>query len=145
MKCKPYFSRFVFALVLPVTLLPLTACVSDPKSHFMLRELDVKQQTDYASANIILLGEQHDNPVHHQIQNEILQKLGRDNRLKAVVFEQIDWTEQGVLSQLNPGNLERLPKSIEWDKSGWPPYEIYKPLSATAVEYKATVIAGGLP
>ncbi|MBC7530754.1 MAG: ChaN family lipoprotein [Oligoflexus sp.] len=126
-------------------LLSATACVSDPKSHFALRDLDTKQQQDYASANIFLLGEQHDNPLHHQIQQEIIDKLGRDGRLRAVVFEQIDWTEQGVLSVLNPDNVKKLPKKIEWDKSGWPDYELYRPLIETAVKYKARVIAGGLP
>lgn len=126
-------------------LLSATACVSDPKSHFTLRDLDTKQQQDYAAANVFLLGEQHDNPQHHQIQQEIIEKLGRDGRLRAVVFEPIDWTEQGVLSQLNPDNVKKLPKKIEWDKSGWPDYEFYRPLIETAVKYKARIIAGGLP
>lgn len=123
----------------------LTACVSDPKSHFAMSEMDAKQQIDFAQAKVILIGEQHDNPVHHKIQQEILEKLGQQGRLRGVVFEQVDWTDQGVLSQLNAGNLEKLPSKLEWDKSGWPSYEYYRPLFETAVKYKATVIAGGLP
>ncbi|RYZ49650.1 MAG: hypothetical protein EOP07_24115 [Proteobacteria bacterium] len=121
------------------------ACVSDPKSHFMLSELDTKQQQDYAAAKVILLGEQHDNPAHHQIQAEIVERLGREGRLRAVVFEQIDWTEQGVLSQLKPSNMEDLPKKLDWDKSGWPSYEYYRPIVESAVKYNAKVVAGGLP
>jgi uncharacterized iron-regulated protein len=134
-------------LKLAAIALPLfaNACVSDPKSHFMLSELDTKQQQDYSAAKVILLGEQHDNPAHHQIQAEIVERLGREGRLRAVVFEQIDWTNQGVLSQLKSSNLEDLPKKIEWDKSGWPSYEYYRPIIETAVKYKAKVIAGGLP
>ncbi len=128
-----------------VLLLTLTACVSDPKAHFMLRELDTKQQLDFAQANIILLGEQHDNPVHHKIQQEILERLGEQGRLSSVVFEQIDWTEQGVLSQLTSQNLAGLPEKLQWAKSGWPDYSLYEPLIATAVKYNAKVIAGGLP
>lgn len=134
-----------FFLKLAAMTLLANACVSDPKSHFMLSELDTKQQQDYAAAKVILLGEQHDNPAHHQIQAEIVERLGREGRLRAVVFEQIDWTEQGVLSQLKPSNMEDLPKKLDWDKSGWPSYELYRPIIESAVKFKAKVVAGGLP
>ncbi|MBC7662148.1 MAG: ChaN family lipoprotein [Chitinophagaceae bacterium] len=136
-----------FRKIAPLLLLTtsFTACVTESKAHFSMSQLDAKQQIDFAQAKIILLGEQHDNPDHHVIQQEILEKLGHEGRLKAVVFEQVDWTEQGLLSQLKPANLGKLREKIEWDKSGWPPYDLYEPLFATAVKYKAVVIAGGLP
>ena len=95
-----------FRKIAPLLLgLTLTACVTNGKTHFTLSGLYTKEQIEFAQANVILIGEQHDDPAHHQIQNEILNILGSEGRLKAVVFEQVDWTEQGILSQRNVDNL----------------------------------------
>lgn len=121
------------------------SCASDPNAGFDIDTLPIKERTEFQNANVILLGEQHDNPIHHDIQRDVLETLGQQGRLKSVIFEQIDWENQGVLSQLNSENLGKLEKKLEWEKSGWPDYDLYEPLIETAVKYRARVVAGGLP
>ncbi len=142
-----YYKEFPVKITLALPLLAslLVACASDPNSHFVPEGMTAKDAADFANAQIILIGEQHDNPAHHKFQNEVLEKLSEQNRLKSVIFEQVDWDNQGPLSFLDRNNLNKLPKKIDWDKSGWPDYDLYRPLFETAVYARAKVIAGGLP
>ncbi len=132
-------------LLISVLLSLSVSCASDPKTHFDLESLTPKEKTDFAEAKVILLGEQHDNPLHHQIQTEILDTLGRQGRLKSVIFEQVDWEYQGALTQTNPNNVEKLGARLNWATSGWPAWEMYAPIFKTATRYRAKLIAGGLP
>lgn len=122
-----------------------TACATDPNSTFDLEALSAQESKDFQAAKVILLGEVHDNPSHHQIQNDVLQTLADEGRLTSVIFEQIDWTYQGILDQLTTNNFERLPKQLDWKESGWPDFDYYRPLLKTAHKAKAKIIAGGLP
>lgn len=136
MKClAPFF----------VLLSLMIGCASDPNTTFDLENLNPQEQKDFEGAKIILLGEQHDNPIHHEIQNDVLETLAKEGRLKSVIFEQVDWTYQGVLDQLTKDNFERLPKKLDWKDSGWPDYDYYEPLFRTALKARAKIIAGGLP
>ena len=76
------------------------------------------------SADVVLLGEIHDNPVHHQVQAEFLADL----QPKAVVWEMLT-TEQATRIEAdwlnNPKQLER---ELDWANSGWPDFALYAPL-----------------
>ncbi len=135
--------KILFALPLLASI--FVGCASDPNSHFVPEGMTAKDAAAFASAEIILIGEQHDNPAHHKFQKEVLDKLVEQKRLKSIVFEQVDWDNQGPLSFLDRNNVSKLPKKIDWDKSGWPDYDLYRPLFETAVYARAKVIAGGLP
>jgi uncharacterized iron-regulated protein len=97
-------------------------------------------------ANIFLLGEVHDNPMHHRLRAWLLANRPAPATWGAVVFEQIRADQQAALDQFKA--LDRqccrlttaadLLRLLEWDKSGWPPAAIYRPLFDA-------VIAGGLP
>jgi uncharacterized iron-regulated protein len=98
--------------------------------------------------DIVLLGEVHDNPAHHRLRAWLIAEIlqAQPGRRPAVVFEQIRADQQPALDQFkaldqqccrltSAADLLRL---LEWEKSGWPPAEIYRPLFDA-------VIAGGLP
>jgi uncharacterized iron-regulated protein len=104
---------------------------------------------------MLLLGEVHDNPVHHQVRAWLIaQKPGRTHGGKpaseAVVFEQIRADQQlaldrfKALAEAGGGTADDLFRLLEWEKSGWPPAAIFKPLFETVVAAKLPIFAGNL-
>jgi uncharacterized iron-regulated protein len=97
---------------------------------------------------IVLLGEVHDNPAHHNVRAWLIEAalLARPGWRPAVVFEQIRADQQAALDQFRALDEQccRLTTAVDlfrllqWDVSGWPPAEIYRPL------FEA-VVAGRLP
>ncbi|WP_246139466.1 ChaN family lipoprotein [Falsiphaeobacter marinintestinus] len=79
-------------------------------------------------ADVILLGEIHDNPDHHMLQAEIIETL----QPSAIVWEMLtDETaariNAGALD--NPANFEAV---IEWAKAHWPNFDLYRPVLVAA-------------
>jgi uncharacterized iron-regulated protein len=120
----------------------LQACVSSQPADELADLIKLEQQKALLEADVILLGEQHDNPHHHAIQKQVLDLLGQRSALGSVVFEQVTWDQQAILDALNNRSLGELAKDLQWDTSGWPDYKLYEPLFMTATRYKAQLIAG---
>jgi uncharacterized iron-regulated protein len=130
--------RWMFlALILP-------SCVTSQPADQLASVMSPEQQTSLLNADVILLGEQHDNPHHHALQKEVLDLLGQRSVLGSVVFEQVHWDQQGVLNALNNRSLGELAKDLNWASSGWPDYKFYEPLFMAATRYKAQLIAGNI-
>jgi len=103
---------------------------------------------------IVLLGEVHDNPAHHQVRAWMVKNSPRTFRpwRPAVVFEQIRVDQQPALDQFKAladagggPTVDDLFRLLEWDKSGWPPAQTYKPLFEAAIAAKLAIIAGDPP
>ncbi|AHM02841.1 Lipoprotein, putative [Roseibacterium elongatum DSM 19469] len=79
-------------------------------------------------ADIVILGEVHDNPAHHRLQAEVVEALAPT----ALVFEML--TEDGA-RRVTP-DLAADPVALEevlmWSESGWPDFAMYYPLIAYA-------------
>lgn len=120
------------------------ACVSTTPSDDLVQMMSPEQQKAIFEADVILLGEQHDNPHHHAIQRQVLDLLGQKSVLGSVVFEQVNWEQQPVLTALNNRSLGSLAKDLQWDSSGWPNFKFYEPLFVGATRYRAQLIAGNI-
>jgi uncharacterized iron-regulated protein len=105
---------------------------------------------------MLLLGEVHDNPMHHQLRAWLIaQKPGRTFGAKpaseAVVFEQIRADQQAALdrfkalTEAGSGTTDDLFRLLEWDKSGWPPASNYRPLFEAVLAARLPIFAGNLP
>ncbi|KAE9628256.1 ChaN family lipoprotein [Parasedimentitalea maritima] len=81
-----------------------------------------------AAADVVILGEVHDNAAHHQIQADILNALSP----KAVVWEMITQTQAAVLSGIDLKDATRVSAQLDWGNSGWPEFELYAPVFAAA-------------
>ncbi|EEE38508.1 hypothetical protein RKLH11_2350 [Rhodobacteraceae bacterium KLH11] len=83
---------------------------------------------DIQSADIIILGEIHDNPQHHLVQAEAIKAIAPS----AVVWEMV--TEEGAqrLAQKAATNPEELARILRWAESGWPPLSMYYPVFQAA-------------
>ncbi len=79
---------------------------------------------DMRAADVVILGEIHDNPDHHKVQTEALGAI----QPSAVVWEMV--TEEGAqrLAQKAATNPEELSRILRWAESGWPPLSMYYPV-----------------
>ena len=73
------------------------------------------------SADVVLLGEIHDNPTHHQVQAEFLSEL----RPKAVVWEMLTAEQAARIEADWLNDPERLEQELDWANSGWPDFALY--------------------
>lgn len=79
-------------------------------------------------ADVVILGEVHDNPVHHQRQAELLAVL----EPKAVVWEMITAKQAERLETGILGDTEQTAIALNWAASGWPEFGLYAPVFAEA-------------
>jgi uncharacterized iron-regulated protein len=90
-------------------------------------------------AQIVVLGEVHDNPAHHETQARIVAALEPD----AIVFEMIGAAEARRITRENRGDAGRLSEVLNWSASGWPDFAMYFPIFAAAPE--AAIYGGAFP
>ena len=84
------------------------------------------------SSRIVLLGEKHDNPDHHRLQQNILRYLLASDRVGAVSFEMMDSEFDDRLAELKVqqfDSLTQLKDHLQWDDKGWD-WSFYGPLIA---------------
>lgn len=80
------------------------------------------------AADIVIIGEVHDNPAHHQLQAEKVAAL----QPKALVFEMLTAAQIDgeFLPQFN--DSAGLEHYLKWDTSGWPDFWMYEPIFSAA-------------
>lgn len=96
-------------------------------------------------ADVIILGETHDNPEHHAIQARLLTELTKSGRRPAVVFEQIDRTRQDDLdrAQRLPAGSARIEAIGATFAKGWD-WPAYRPLVEIAVDAQLPIRGGNV-
>lgn len=90
--------------------------------------------------DFILLGENHDNADHHELQAWVLRRLRGHDRRPVVIMEMIDKSQADALKEYRAtpkSTAAGLGPAIGWKKSGWPDWKIYAPIAKAA-------FAGGL-
>ena len=80
-------------------------------------------------ADVVILGEVHDNPGHHLNQAQILSSLAPS----AVVWEMITQEQAERLTPEILGNASDTASTLNWETSGWPEFDLYAPIFAAAV------------
>ena len=78
------------------------------------------------SADVVVLGELHDNSHHHDRQARIVAQLAPT----ALVFEML--TGPQALANIPGGGSETLETAFAWENSGWPDFSMYYPIFAAA-------------
>lgn len=78
---------------------------------------------EFATADIIILGEIHDNPHHHAIQAEITAAI----QPSGLVFEMFSPEQARIVNALRweGAGIESLEEDLEWAKTGWPSFDFY--------------------
>lgn len=99
------------------------------------------------AADVLVLGEVHDNPDHHRNQARAVAAVAP----AAVVYEMLT---PELAARVTPeligdliadpaANSTALGQALEWEKRGWPDFSLYAPIFAAAPD--AQVFGGGLP
>ena len=98
-------------------------------------------------AEVVYLGESHDNPRHHAAQARVLEAMLAGGARPALAFEMLAQEQQPAVdaAMLEPADSAALAKRLEWSLRGWPDFEMYRPLFDLARRYRLTVIAIDLP
>lgn len=91
------------------------------------------------SADIVVLGEVHDNPEHHRVQAEAVADLAP----AALVFEMLTPDQAASVTSEMRGDAAALAEALDWAASGWPDFAMYHPIFTAAPE--ATVYGAGVP
>jgi uncharacterized iron-regulated protein len=121
-----------------IVLLLLAGCTTAmPKPEIETRV------TALLPADAILLGEQHDAPMHQDMHRRAIEALGARGALATVALEM---AEQGRSTAGLPRNAgeEGVRAALQWNDSGWP-WEAYGPAVMAAVRAGVTVIGANLP
>ncbi|MDU8909651.1 ChaN family lipoprotein [Aestuariicoccus sp. MJ-SS9] len=83
---------------------------------------------DLPSADVLFLGEQHDNPAHHARQAAIV----ADVRPAALVFEMLTPDQAGRVTSGLLADQQALETTLGWRDSGWPDFAMYYPIFTAA-------------
>ncbi len=78
-----------------------------------------------AEADIVILGEVHDNPAHHRNQAKLIAELAP----AAVAFEMLSPAQAATLNGMQDRG-EALRDALAWGESGWPDWSLYQPVFA---------------
>ncbi len=89
-------------------------------------------------ADIVFLGEVHDNPTHHVHQAKAIREIGP----ASLVFEMLTAEKAARIPATLPPE-ETLAEILEWEASGWPDFALYHPLFMAAP--KARIFGAELP
>jgi uncharacterized iron-regulated protein len=93
-------------------------------------------------ADYLVLGEIHDNPLHHRLQAELLARYADRHPSTAVGFEQLDVDQEAALIQYrgqSTPTAEGLAEAVDWPSSGWPDFAIYAPLFEEALRRELSI------
>jgi uncharacterized iron-regulated protein len=90
-------------------------------------------------AEVVLLGEVHDNPAHHTAQAALVAELAPS----AVVWEMLTEVQAALYDPALVDTPEKLAETLGWAEAGWPDFALYHPIFAAAPE--ARVYGAALP
>jgi len=97
-------------------------------------------------SSVLLLGEVHDNPAHHQDRAALLKALLADGRPTTVVFEQLGRAQDMALAEsmkAAPRETQALIEAGKLDQKGWR-WPLHKPVFDAALAGGARIVGGNL-
>ena len=115
------------------------ACVAWMAVPVGAASLSEKTMMQMAGAEVVLLGEFHDNPVHHDIQAALIAEL----KPKALVFEMLTPAQVAQVTPQNRADAVLLAQALNWTESGWPDFAMYYPIFLAAPD--AEIFGAAVP
>lgn len=102
-------------------------------------ELTSEQEQAMRAADIVILGEHHDNVAHHAGQGALMRQI----EPSAVVFEMLTPNMAEVGAQVGVSDLAAFDAAVGWRAAGWPDPEIYQ--AVFDVMGAAAIVGAALP
>jgi len=84
--------------------------------------------TQVVDSEYLLLGERHDNLVHHQHQAEMIRQMAKAQRKASVAFEMIDNYQGARIARHEVKSVDQLISILNLSKTGWKYEQRYKDL-----------------
>lgn len=98
---------------------------------------------ELAAADAVLLGEQHDDPLHQRQHREVVESLAARGRLAAVALEMVEaGRSTAVLARTADEAAVRA--ALNWQDQAWP-WALYGPAVMAAVREGVPVLGANLP
>jgi len=98
------------------------------------------------ASRYLLLGEKHDNPDHHRLQQLVVDFLIQRSRAGSIAFEMMNAEAQPRLDAIQEqeiGSLGELKDYLQWDEEGWS-WSFYGPLLMRSLETKLPIRAANI-
>jgi uncharacterized iron-regulated protein len=99
-------------------------------------------------ARYVLLGETHDNPDHHALQARLIRAMTEAGRRPALALEMLSTDQQPAIDAALagvPARADALRDAVAWDRSGWPPFDEYRPVLDAGLSAGLRVVGANLP
>lgn len=109
----------------------MLALAASPAFAAQIDPTDLDRAQTFGAAQVVILGELHDNPTHHTHQARAVATLAP----KALVFEMLTPEAAAKMPAPLPAPLPdaaTLSAILDWDTSGWPDFGMYYPIFAAA-------------
>lgn len=90
-------------------------------------------------ADVVIVGEIHDNPTHHENQALVAAALSP----RAIVFEMFGPDAALAATPETRRNPDALAEALDWSERGWPDFAFYYPIFVAAPD--AAIFGGALP
>lgn len=153
-------------ILLAISLIFLTVILSgcqlypqyeNNQKHFLINKVWSVSEQKYITTDeldnqlinydVILLGETHDNAEHHQLQARFINVLVQQKQRPGIAFEMLNQNQQNIITKFqaleNP-ETDEFAKVIDWEKSGWPEWSLYRPIFQSTIKNNLTIIAANL-
>lgn len=102
----------------------LAVCAVPAAAH----EIGARALLALPPADVVVLGEVHDNPVHHANQAVAVAALAP----RALVFEMLSAEQAARVTPESRATQAGLAEALDWANSGWPDFAMYYPIFAAA-------------
>lgn len=119
---------------------PLSGTLWDTRSGRQVGEQTLLAEA--AAARWVLLGEKHDNAVHHALQARVVDALGGAGRRFAVVWEMAEPEQAEALAEARLKDVEALGAALDWEARGWSAWAEYRPVAAAALRHGLPMLPG---
>ncbi|MCU6670981.1 ChaN family lipoprotein [Enterobacteriaceae bacterium H4N4] len=122
-------------------------CIQDAATGKVITQADLIVKL--ASAPVVIVGEEHTNERHHQIEQWLLQNLNKTRQQGSVLMEMISSDQQAAVDRVKAQSLAgtkisatRAAEAMRW-KSGWP-WDLYRDVVMTALEGPGPLLAANI-
>ncbi len=88
------------------------------------RQIDTAELLELPSADVVVIGEVHDNPLHHANQTLATAAMGA----RALVFEMLTDAEARRITPALVADEAALERTLGWSAKGWPDFAWYYPI-----------------
>jgi uncharacterized iron-regulated protein len=100
-----------------------------------------------ADTQVLLVGEVHDHPGHHQVQLDLLKAMAASGRPPVVGIEWLEQPFQAACDRLSAGEIEveEFARLVDWPQNWGFPLELYAPILSFVREHRLRLVALNAP